>query len=75
MGQLVFVGKRKVKRHGGSLDVTLPRRVLELLDVGENDEVAFFIDEEEETVLMMNAKAAEITLPKGKKARLAIEIE
>lgn len=60
---LVHMETMDVRRHGGSLEITLPSHVAKFLDVGQGDRVCFFKDEKHHLIVMVNGKDALGRLP------------
>lgn len=71
---LIYVKAQSVRAHGGSLELTIPSEILEFLDVGERDNVAFLKDEKHGIVILLNSKRAEGLIPGFGKFRFGFSI-
>lgn len=73
--QWKFVGKRKISEAGPSLKVALPPEVLEHLGIsrGGDQDVVFFVDENESRVVIFNSKDINFDVPGGEKGGLSFK--
>ena len=72
--QLVHTKTERVRRRGGSLEITLPSNTAEFLDVGEGDKIALFKDEKHKLVIIINAKRANVVIPGFAESRLGFSV-